>query len=137
MTLYNIFDTFKEANSAQEYDFNIFKAKKFAEKTGIDVNIILSLSLHLDQNLRHSYYQQNGIEFSDDKKAELHDLVNYFFVTNRFSNIYSYGSQYVYAPLADSDQTYNQIDLSLDEQQNLIFLTDNGEFLSVQEQESL
>lgn len=111
MTTYNTFPTFYEAEIAQAYDFNRYCAKKFSEVTGIDLDIILDLGLHLSQNLRHQYYSDNGITFTDDQKVSIHNLVNYFNCTNRWANISLYNETYVYLVCPDSDVVYNTIDV--------------------------
>jgi len=129
MTLYNIFNTFEEASSAQEYDFNLFKAKKFAEKTGIDLDIILDLGLHLDQELRHQYYVDHAIIFTDEQKASIHDLINYFNCTNRWANISLHNDAYIYIVCPDSDVVRPTIELSLEQIKSLKSLNDDGVYI--------
>jgi hypothetical protein len=111
MTLHNTFSTFAESEIAQSYDFNILCAKRFAGITGIDLETIVTLGLHLDQELRHKYYADNGITFTDEQKLLIHNLVNYFNHTNRWANTYLYNDVFVYIVCPDSDMIYNTIDI--------------------------
>ena len=111
MTLKNCFDTFAEAKTAQEYDFNLFCAKKFAEVIPIDLQTIISLELHLDQALRHEYYVTNNITFTDKQKIAVHNLVNNLNGTDRWANIFLYEDKYIYTPCPASDRTYQTIEV--------------------------
>lgn len=111
MTLYNKFNTFAEAKTAQEYDFNLFCAKKFAEVIPVDLQIILALNLHLDQYLRHEYYKEHNIEFTESEKMAIHDLVNNLNGTDRWANIFLYENKYIYTPCPVSDITYQTIEV--------------------------
>jgi hypothetical protein len=137
MKLYNTFPTFAESETAQAYDFNRFCAKKFSEITGIDLDIILELDLHLDSTLRHQYYADNGITFTPEQKLSIHNLVNYFNCTNRWANTYLYNDAYVYLVCPDSDVAYSTIDLSLDEVKSLKALNDDGVYIPATDWESL
>ena len=129
MALYNTFDTFNEAEIAQSYDFNYFCAKKFAEITTIDLNIILEFNLHLDQNLRHQYYIDNNITFTPEQKFLIHNLVNYFYCTNRWSDIFLYNDSYIYSVCPDSDVVYNTIDI--EDITGFTALNDDGVYIPV------
>lgn len=137
MTTYNTFPTFSEAETAQAYDFNRHCAKKFSEATGIDIDIILNLDLHLDQKIRHQYYVDNGITFTSEQKTAIHNLVNYFNCTNRWANISLYNDAYLYIVCHDSDVVYSTIDLSLDEVKSLKALNDDGVYIPATDWESL
>lgn len=110
MTIYNYFNTFENAKAAQKHDFNLFCARSFAELIKVDLQTILALGLHLDQNLRHEYYKANNIEFTDEQKAAIHDLVNNMNGTDRWANIYQYQDKYIYSPYPDSDRVYDIIE---------------------------
>ena len=133
MTIYNTFPTFSEAETAQAYDFNRHCAKKFSEITGIDLDIILDLGLHLDQKIRHQYYADNGITFASEQKTSIHNLN----CTNRWANISLYNDAYVYISCPDSDVIYSTIDLSLDEVKFLKALNDDGVYIPATDWESL
>lgn len=106
----NSFDTFAEAKAAQDYDFNLFCAKKFAALIKIDLQTILDLGLHLEQHLRHEYYEANGIDFTEEENTAIHDLVNNLNGTDRWANIFLYQNKYIYLSCPDSDKTYNTIE---------------------------
>lgn len=127
--LYNTFSSFAESETAQAYDFNILCAKKFAEITRISLQTILSLGLHLDQDLRHKYYDENGITFTKEQKLSIHNLVNYFNCTNRWADTYLYNGAYVYITCPDSDATYSTIHIDLDELKFLQALNDDGVYI--------
>lgn len=135
MTLHNTFSTFAESEAAQAYDFNLLCAKKFAEITGIDLDIILGLGLHLDSTLRHQYYANNGITFTDAQKLSIHNLVNYFNCTNRWANISLYNNSYVYLACPDSDAVYNTIDI--EDTTELKALNDDGVYIPATDWEEI
>lgn len=127
MTLHNTFPTFAESETAQAYDFNFLCAKRFAEITVIDIDIILDLGLHLDQDLRHQYYADNGITFTPEQKLSVHNLVNYFNCTNRWANIFLYNDAYVYIVCPDSDAVHNTI--NIEDTTELKALNDDGVYI--------
>lgn len=126
MTLYNIFNTFEEAKAAQEYDYNLFRAKKFSEATGISLDIILSENLHIDQAKRHRYYLENEMVFNDEQKKAIHNTSNNFFITNRWANICSYNDAFVYPICPLSDALNNTIDIDILNSRLLVSLNDDG-----------
>lgn len=129
MTIKNCFDTFEEAKNAQEHDFNLFCAKSFAELIKVDLQTILALGLHLDQNLRHEYYKANNIQFTEEEKLAIHDLVNSLNGTDRYANIFLYQDKYIYSPYPDSDRTYNAIEII--NNTDLKALNDDGVYIPV------
>ena len=129
MTAYNTFATFSESETAQDYDFNRHCARRFSDITGIDLDIILDLGLHLDQELRHQYYADNGITFTDEQKVSIHDLVNYFNGTNRWADISLYNDAYIYIVCPNSDAVHSTVDLSSDEIKSLKPLNDDGVYI--------
>lgn len=131
MTLYNIFNTFEEAKQAQEYDYGLFRANKFSEVTGIPVDIMLSENLHFDQNKRHVYYVQNNIDFSDEQKLLIHNVVNNFNVTNRLANIYAHNNSFVYLAFPALGSNNNTIEINDVELASLVPLNDDGICIAV------
>lgn len=129
MISYNTFTTFEESNTAQAYDFNRYCAKKFSDATGIDLDIILNLGLHLDTTLRHQYYDENGITFTDTQKDCIHGLANNLYSSNRWANISLYNDMYIYVACPESDAVHSTIELSLEETKSLQSLNDDGVYI--------
>jgi len=128
----NEFNTFQECKQAQEYDYSLLRARDYAEKTGISLEIVRDLSLHLDQSARHQYYIDNNINLTDDQKKIVHQINNYWFGTSKFSNYYKKDNKFYYCKYLQSDVLHTEIEVA--DFQGFISLDDEGnEIISEEE----
>lgn len=127
MSRHNFFTTFSEAVESQNYDHLFQKSSSLANASGVSVNIIRELNLHLENEngVFHldEYIADNNIIVEDQGIYEL--TKKYLRGNKRWADIYKYLDGYVYFK-DHSDRTYTVIDiddslrLPIDENGNVI-----------------
>lgn len=112
MSRHNFFTTFSEAVESQNYDHLFQKSSSLANASGVSVNIIRELNLHLeDENgvfPLDQYIAENNIVVEDQGVYEL--TKKYLRGNKRWADIYKYLEGYVYFK-DHSDRTYTVIDI--------------------------
>ena len=112
MSRHNFFTTFSEASESQIYDHLFQKSSSLANASGVSVNIVRELNLHLeDENgvfPLDQYIADNNIIVEDEGVYEL--TKKYLRGNKRWADIYKYLDGYVYFK-DHSDRTYTVIDI--------------------------
>ncbi len=112
MSRHNFFTTFSEAVESQNYDHLFQKSFSLANASGVSVNIVRELNLHLeDENgvfPLDQYIADNNIIVEDQGIYEI--TKKYLRGNKRWADIYKYLDGYVYFK-DHSDRTYTVIDI--------------------------